>query len=45
MTLSIVARDGFRILTVDMLRQRTMAAGTEGDMLVRIPAHGEHRFQ
>ena len=34
MTLSILDQEGFKILGVDMLRMRTMWAGTNGDRLV-----------
>lgn len=35
MTLAVVAADGLCILTVDMLRQKTMAAGLAGARLAR----------
>jgi hypothetical protein len=35
MTLSVLDAHGHRLLTVDMLKHKTMAAGTDGDRLAR----------
>ena len=35
MTLSIMDENDFQVLKVDMLRARTMEAGTDGDLLIR----------